>query len=381
MPLITGDAAEIEDVTSDLTSFDAITTETEDFSEILIETLLAANAPPVVETSELGLKNPENYNNEDEASINDGIKADSAVSLSSVSLLSTGSIDRPLIFVPGLAGSFASYDSVGLWISNRGLHPNQLQLEPIANSYDDIIQTLENSGYSLNQDLFIANWDWRLAVAPSPQDVGESTGPVDLRIGEDLLMGGDGEDTIVGDGAWFVTPFMSGFPVEEADFQAAALEYQQFLFDLRHVVLDFSYVVDEAHLQVVQDLVSELPNTNPDHDKIDKKNAVDPDIHNLFIGNDIIDGGSENDTLIGDDASFIAPVVNGQRYEKAKDIGDIDKAVLKATEEALKDAVKIEDKAIEDHVDDHHPEIKKDLIDKKDLELLVWDWEYSLQIG
>ncbi|MCX6936840.1 MAG: hypothetical protein NTU80_02925, partial [Verrucomicrobia bacterium] len=73
---------------------------------------------------------------------------------------------RPLVFVPGFGGSFPTAAAFGEWLTTRGLAPDKLTLEPIENTYGSIIKTLENVGYVIGQNLFIANWDWRLAVAP-----------------------------------------------------------------------------------------------------------------------------------------------------------------------------------------------------------------------
>jgi hypothetical protein len=45
------------------------------------------------------------------------------------------------------------------------MSPDKLVLEPLTNSYTDLVQSLINVGYTLGVDLFVANWDWRLPVA------------------------------------------------------------------------------------------------------------------------------------------------------------------------------------------------------------------------
>lgn len=110
---------------------------------------------------------------------------------------------RPVLVVPGIVGSFvnpelskeaASLDQVAdillnftlpglsavqslnpndlqrvlfrLWNRNRGLPPEFLTIDPIANFYNPLIKTLENVGYVQGQDLFGAAYDWRLPPAP-----------------------------------------------------------------------------------------------------------------------------------------------------------------------------------------------------------------------
>ncbi len=75
---------------------------------------------------------------------------------------------KPVLLVPGIFGSFPTDNDIEEWYLQRGIHPDKLQIDPLATVYDDIIQTLQNVGYVLGVDLFIANYDWR--VAPGPVD-------------------------------------------------------------------------------------------------------------------------------------------------------------------------------------------------------------------
>lgn len=75
---------------------------------------------------------------------------------------------RPVVFIPGFAGSFAADTSeAGMkeWFLNRGLSPDKLVLEPLSNAYSNLVQSLVNVGYTSGVDLFVANWDWRVPVA------------------------------------------------------------------------------------------------------------------------------------------------------------------------------------------------------------------------
>ena len=49
----------------------------------------------------------------------------------------------------------------------RAFAPNGLAIDPVAFVYRDMIQTLQNSGYSIFRDLVVAPYDWRLPVAPA----------------------------------------------------------------------------------------------------------------------------------------------------------------------------------------------------------------------
>ena len=75
-------------------------------------------------------------------------------------------IPVPVIVIPGLGASFATPPYTSDWVSNIGLPPSELALDPIQNTYADLVQSLENTGYVLGQSLFEAPWDWRLPIAP-----------------------------------------------------------------------------------------------------------------------------------------------------------------------------------------------------------------------
>jgi len=74
---------------------------------------------------------------------------------------------RPVIVLPGIYGSYvASVWSEGTWLYGRGIAPELLTIDPLAHSYDDLIQTLKNAGYVEGQDLFVGAYDWRMPPGP-----------------------------------------------------------------------------------------------------------------------------------------------------------------------------------------------------------------------
>lgn len=97
-------------------------------------------------------------------------------------------VRRPILIIPGIAGSFAS-DPLNLsdWAVTRGVKPTELKIDPLAKTYDDTIQTLENQGYVLNKDLFAATYDWRLDPGPTP--TGGATGHVPGLTGNSITSG------------------------------------------------------------------------------------------------------------------------------------------------------------------------------------------------
>ncbi len=99
---------------------------------------------------------------------------------------------NPVLIVPGIVGSFPTTNDYSSWLLNLGVNPNDLLIDPIANVYNDLIQSFENQGYVLGQDLFAATYDWRLPIAPN-QDLtpgaGEITGLDANQLGRTLAPG------------------------------------------------------------------------------------------------------------------------------------------------------------------------------------------------
>ena len=85
-----------------------------------------------------------------------------------VLLSATPGLD-PVLFVPGFFGTFDADPGDGLddYLTQRGIAPEELQIDPIGNNYGDIIQTLENVGYVQDENLFIVNWDYRVNAGPA----------------------------------------------------------------------------------------------------------------------------------------------------------------------------------------------------------------------
>jgi hypothetical protein len=78
-----------------------------------------------------------------------------------------GAARKPVMIIPGIAGTFAA-ETTNLrhWYLNRGVPPSELQIDPLARVYDDLIKTFESLGYVKDKDLFVVNYDWRLPPGP-----------------------------------------------------------------------------------------------------------------------------------------------------------------------------------------------------------------------
>ena len=78
-----------------------------------------------------------------------------------------GAARKPVMIIPGIAGTYALNPTLDLlWLVKRGVPPADLQIDPLARAYHDLIKTFENLGYVQNKDLFVVNYDWRLSPGP-----------------------------------------------------------------------------------------------------------------------------------------------------------------------------------------------------------------------
>lgn len=92
--------------------------------------------------------------------------------------------NTPVLIVPGIGGTLWADGEDETWYRQRGVGPDKLQIDPLLGVYDDLIQTFENLGYTRGEDLFVANYDWRVEPAPGPGGDAEIDGAVDgLTVG------------------------------------------------------------------------------------------------------------------------------------------------------------------------------------------------------
>ncbi len=103
--------------------------------------------------------------------------------------LGTLDVRTPVLFVPGIFGTFAAPGEANYveYLLNLGIAPDKLRIDPLAHYYDDIIASLQTAGYVLGRDLFLAPYDWRLPLAP-----GDESAVVDGRISIDASTITDG---------------------------------------------------------------------------------------------------------------------------------------------------------------------------------------------
>ncbi len=75
---------------------------------------------------------------------------------------------RPVLYVPGIMGSFPVRDQTLAWLLQRGAPPQWMEIDPLANGYADILRSLTNVGYTPGVDLISAVYDWRMPPGPAP---------------------------------------------------------------------------------------------------------------------------------------------------------------------------------------------------------------------
>ena len=85
---------------------------------------------------------------------------------------------RPLLLVPGIFGTMPEVGFSGSrvkdWLLNRGAHPDTLVIDPLVETYNDLIASLQlpHVGYELGKTLFVATYDWRMPPAPVHESAG-----------------------------------------------------------------------------------------------------------------------------------------------------------------------------------------------------------------
>ncbi len=206
----------------------------------------------------------------------------------------------------------------------------------------------------------------------------------DLLIGNNTLSGDADNDTIAGNDMVIATPFTTVLPTVETDFTASALEFFNLLSDMQYVIVDFGYVVQEAHLQVLNDLAAAAVAHNPIKTPVKLSDRHDPAYHILHLHNDVINGGTGDDTLFGDDAMFYAPLVNGQTYISPTSYLNVSATLLNSTRLELRRQKIVLDKQLSDHVRLDQAGVtafRRRLPSITDLSLAAFAYEYSREVG
>lgn len=137
----------------------------------------------------------------------------------------------------------------------------------------------------------------------------------DIRVGNDVIDGGSGNDTIVGDQGLVLASATSGDSSSIDGSVEQALGFHALLRDLEEVVVDMNSIVKESHIQVIEMLVDDAISNQSRHRRSWSRSVTDPDHHDLFFGNDVILGGAGDDLITGDEAIILLPtLINDNPY-------------------------------------------------------------------
>ncbi|MGB8170672.1 MAG: PKD domain-containing protein, partial [Chthoniobacteraceae bacterium] len=242
---------------------------------------------------------------------------------------------------------------------------------------DSALADVQSAVVAVNSALHALSLDYELLQ----HLIGGSTGPHDIRIGNDTILGGDGEDTIAGDNALITIPFAAGTPGGSADFTTSALRFHSFLRDLEYVAGDFVNATQEAHLGVLRALIDDSVAKNPARDPKLSPAVIDPNFHHLFIGNDNIDGGFGNDVITGDQTVTVIAVLPGRDYSKVANALGVTATVLSDTNAALSTQQTLRGAELTYHRATHVGDWSDRTPDTADLRLIPAVFEYDLDTG
>jgi len=148
--------------------------------------------------------------------------------------------------------------------------------------------------------------------------IGGAPAQHDIEIARDVIAGSAGDDIIIGDHAvqyvplTFETSYVDAVPMNGTEPLDTPAELLDFFRDMEHVVVDFGHVVFEAHDAVLDALVADA-NTTSNPTGVTPATVIDPEIHNLMIGNDQIVGGANDDILFGDEGAIVLAAVGEHR--------------------------------------------------------------------
>ncbi len=95
---------------------------------------------------------------------------------------------RPLLIVPDAPLSGPAAGAEQTWISQLGVAPEKLELDPVSLVYAPLIDSLDDVGYTPGEDLIAAPYDWRLSIAPKDTGV-DFDGHLDALTANALLDG------------------------------------------------------------------------------------------------------------------------------------------------------------------------------------------------
>ena len=204
----------------------------------------------------------------------------------------------------------------------------------------------------------------------------------DVRIGNDQIDAGDGDDVVVSDSGRIIAPAAGDFPVSQGDLTASVLALHTLLRDIEYVAADFTFLSNEAHAETLNRLVDEAIANNPNKIRPKQNEIVDPDHHDLIINNDVVEGGSGDDLIIGDTGIIATPIVTSAGFQSQRENAlELDKDLVKDAEYALKADSKAREDLLKNHIKDDHGDFKYRFPKKSDIDLIPFVFEFDVLAG
>ncbi|MEM8790522.1 MAG: matrixin family metalloprotease [Pseudomonadota bacterium] len=181
--------------------------------------------------------------------------------------------------------------------------------------------------------------------------------PFEIFFGNDLIIGGAGDDDIYADDLLVLPPATVLGITSNEDFTAEKLAEHAFLKDLEYIATDFTLLLREAETQVLQALVDDARDEFDDRKPRDKDDLIPLNLRNFVFGNDSVEGGSGNDVIFGDASVLATPALsseNARNTSIGRDPLDVPNSLKNDTNRALRDQDRILDRVLEEHVEEDH---------------------------
>ncbi len=247
------------------------------------------------------------------------------------------------------------------------------ELDDVMRDVGDVVRGLGVALDRLGVDVDL--WQHEVDGGGHPSDRRE------VRVGSDEIRAGAGRDTVSGDNATVVVPWQASVPIDGEDFESALLDVHAVARDIEHVAADATFVVGQAHGQVLHALVDDAARDNPERREVKDRDLVAPDHHVLTIGDDVVRGGDGADTIAGHDVQLLmAQVTAGAPDSKGEARYGLDEDTFEDAEDALDDDRETRDDALEEHVERHHQEMEEAYPSEDDLEIIAFHWGYQTSL-
>ena len=211
------------------------------------------------------------------------------------------------------------------------------------------------------------------------QQNGEGVSTHDIHIANDLIRGGIGDDRIFGDDSVLISSFKYTLPAEASEFTQQAVDYYDYLRQMEQLATDVELTMFGAHHRVLGSLISEALATNPTRQPLPASQQVDPNYHDLFVGNDQIYGDNGEDQIAGDHGVVIATIVDGQQFELVRQDSSLPAAVWSQTDAALASRQASFDSGFAQHILNAHDVGRQH--SNADMAMIPWNYEYELKVG